>query len=74
MCHHLSVDGKEDGLIHCFKKGEPCASGQELLKTQAAILKDPERNPFEENILQLEDDVDSDRDSDSDSDSEIHID
>ena len=22
---NLSVDGKEDGLIHCFKKGEPCA-------------------------------------------------
>ena len=50
------------------------------MKTQAAILKEPERNPFEENILQLEDDVeydvfievDSDRDSDSDS--EIDID
>ena len=55
---NLSVDGKEVGLIRCFEKGELCASGQELLNTQAAILNEPGRNQCEENILQLEGDVD----------------
>ncbi|GAA6106496.1 zinc finger protein 540-like [Tachysurus ichikawai] len=27
----VASDGSEDHLIHCFKEGEPCASGWELL-------------------------------------------
>ncbi|KAK0134673.1 TBC1 domain family member 13 [Merluccius polli] len=27
----VAADGSEDHLIHCFKEGEPCASGRELL-------------------------------------------
>ncbi|KAG1968293.1 pogo transposable element with KRAB domain [Pimephales promelas] len=27
----VASDGSEDHLIHCFKEGEPCASGRELL-------------------------------------------
>ena len=27
----VAADGNEDHLIHCFKEGEPCACGRELL-------------------------------------------
>ena len=32
MCGlNVAADGSEDHLIHCFKKGEPCAAGREML-------------------------------------------
>ena len=27
----VAADGSEDHLIHCFKEGEPCAAGREML-------------------------------------------
>ncbi len=27
----LAADGKDNDLIHCFKEGQPCAAGREML-------------------------------------------
>ena len=42
----LPNDGSRDDLVHCFKKGEPCFQGSEVLRSQLMILQD-EENPFE---------------------------
>ena len=35
---NLNISGSEDGLIHCFKEGEPCQNGRELLIPQLDVL------------------------------------
>ena len=50
------IDGTEDEKIHCFKEGQPCHKGKEILESQPSILKEDDTNPFlQENIN--EDDV-----------------
>ena len=47
---NLKNDGSEDGMIHCFKKEQPCESGSGILKEQFEILKGADRldqNPFD---------------------------
>ena len=45
---NLNTNGSEDGLIHCFKEGEPCQHGREQLISQLDVLDDPDRpNPFD---------------------------
>ena len=69
---NLPVDGSEDDAIHCFKEGQPCNTGQAVLKSQLDILDEPETNPFDYTssdveeacpIIQL---LDSDHEGDSD--------
>ena len=45
----LSVDGSQDEQISCFKQGENCEAGRDLLKNQMLYFadKDLDRNPFE---------------------------
>ena len=45
---NLNTNGSEDGLIHCFKEGEPCQNGREQLISQLDVLDEPDRpNPFD---------------------------
>ena len=47
---NLKTDGSEDHLIHCFKEGEPCANGLDMLKEQQNLLSNAEylnSNSFE---------------------------
>ena len=45
---NLNTNGSEDGLIHCFKEGEPCKNGREQLVSQLDVLDEPDRpNPFD---------------------------
>ena len=47
---NLKMDGSEDHLIHCFKEGQPCANGLDMLKEQQNLLSNVEylnSNPFE---------------------------
>ena len=47
---NLKTDGDEDHLIHCFKEGQPCANGLDMLKEQQNLLSTAEflnSNPFE---------------------------
>ena len=45
---NLNTNGSEDGLIHCFKEGEPCHNGREQLLSQLDVLAEPDRpNPFD---------------------------
>ena len=44
---NLAVDGSEDSMIHCFKKGQPCELGLDQLKAQLPVLHEPDQaNPF----------------------------
>ena len=46
---NLKTDGSEDHLIHCFKEGQPCANGLDMLKEQQNLLSNAEylnSNPF----------------------------
>ncbi|KAM3616613.1 uncharacterized protein V6R79_020854 [Siganus canaliculatus] len=62
----VAADGSEDHLIHCFKEGEPCASGRKLLaEARQSGMADvgegaDEENDEEEfyNELVVEDDSD----------------
>ncbi|KAK0155316.1 Pogo transposable element with KRAB domain [Merluccius polli] len=65
----VAADGSEDHLIHCFKEGEPCASGRELLSQarQGELVEigegEEEEGDDEEefnNKLVVEDDDDED--------------
>ena len=42
-CH---CDKSEDNDFHCFKEGEPCNNGRDLLKQQLEIINDNEEDPF----------------------------
>ena len=42
----LPNDNSCDDEIHCFKPKQPCSAGRELLKSQLAILSEPDNNPF----------------------------
>ena len=47
---NLKTDGSVDHLIHCFKEGQPCANGLDMLKKQQNLLSNAEylnSNPFE---------------------------
>ena len=45
---NLKNNGSKDGLIHCFKEGEPCQNGKEQLISQLDVLDEPDRpNPFD---------------------------
>ena len=45
---NLNTNGSEDGLIHCFKEGEPCQNDREQLISQLYLLDEPNRpNPFD---------------------------
>ncbi|ROJ25353.1 Pogo transposable element with KRAB domain [Anabarilius grahami] len=67
----VASDGSEDHLIHCFKEGEPCASGRELLvQARQAELAEAGEGEVEEsdaeeefaNELVIEDRGDDDSD------------
>ena len=74
---NLAIDGSEDNLIHCFKEGEPCKSGKEILQSQLSTLTKKNVNPFEidKNDAAVATPefpiVDSDHDEDEDIDSDI---
>ena len=42
----LPTDGSLGHRIHCFKEGQPCFQGREVLRSQLMFLQD-EQNPFE---------------------------
>ena len=45
---NLNTNGSEDGLIHCFKEGEPCQNAREQLISQLDVLDEPDHpNPFD---------------------------
>ncbi|GAA6099081.1 zinc finger protein 540-like [Tachysurus ichikawai] len=67
----VASDGSEDHLIHCFKEGEPCTSGRELLvQARQAELAEAGEEEVEEsdeeeefaNELVIEDHGDDDSD------------
>ena len=39
---NLKTDGSEEHLIHCFKEGQPCANGLDMLKEQQNLLSNAE--------------------------------
>ena len=39
---NLTTDGNEHHLIHCFKEGQPCANGLDMLKEQQNLLSNAE--------------------------------
>ena len=51
MRYHYKTDGSEDGEIHCFKPGQPCAAGKDHLKSatenlsKSAVCTD-DKDPF----------------------------
>ena len=73
---NLPVDGSDDDKIICFRDGEPCAKGKDMLKSQLSILLEPDENPFE---MIIESDVEDandphqvvDTDSEHDDDTDI---
>ena len=47
---NLKTDRSEDHLIYCFKEGQPCANGLDMLKDQQNLLSNTEHlnsNPTE---------------------------
>ncbi|KAJ8397484.1 hypothetical protein AAFF_G00437600 [Aldrovandia affinis] len=51
----VAPDGSEDHLIHCFKEGEPCSSGRELLsQARQQSLKLETTREMEEDEEELE--------------------
>lgn len=73
---NLPVDGSEDDGIDCFKEGQPCSSGRQMLKSQLGILTEPDTNPFEITDSDVEDASPPEQllDSDHEEDSDIEID
>ena len=46
----MKTDGSKDHLIHCFREGQPCVNGLDMLKEQQNLLSNAEylnSNPFE---------------------------
>ena len=46
----MKTDGSEDHLIHCFKGGQPCTNGLDMLNEQQNLLSNVEyldSNPIE---------------------------
>ena len=46
----MKTEGSEDHLIHCFKEGQSCANGLNMLKEQQNLLSNAEylnNNPVE---------------------------
>ena len=72
---NLAVDGTEDENINCFKEGQPCHKGKEILESQLSILTEKDVDPFSEidindgDIFEATPDfltIDSDRQDDED--------
>ena len=40
-----ALDGSEDDRIHCFKEGQPCRSGREMLSEQMKLMHETEEDP-----------------------------
>lgn len=49
LCFKSSSGSVVDNLhaIRCFKEGQCCCTGQEMLQSQLDILNEPRINPFE---------------------------
>ena len=47
LCVKPSVDALQDDSIYCLKKGQPCCTGREMLRSQLDILDEPYLNPFQ---------------------------
>ena len=43
---NLAIDGAEDEKILCFKEGQPCHKGKEILESQLSILTEKDIDPF----------------------------
>ena len=43
---NLAIDRAEDEKIHCFKEGQPCHKGKEILESQLSILTEKDIDPF----------------------------
>lgn len=43
---NLPTDGSQDEKIVCFREGQPCCAGNEMLKAQASVLLEPDKDPF----------------------------
>ena len=42
-------------MNHCFKEGEPCRQGREVLRSQMSIVNDTDTNSFEVSDSDVED-------------------
>ncbi|XP_061880116.1 uncharacterized protein LOC133631936 [Entelurus aequoreus] len=51
----VAADGSEDQLIYCFKEGQPCQAGREMLlrarQQAAAVLQEEEESDEEQQFL-----------------------
>lgn len=73
-----SIIGADDDHIHCFKEGQPCEAGKQLLEDEMKnFRKSIEDDPFasdedeeeeDNNELPIEEDDDQEEDSASDKD------
>ena len=43
---NLAIEGAEDEKINCFKEGQPCHKGKEILESQLSILTEKDIDPF----------------------------
>ena len=43
---NLAIDGAEDEKIHCFREGQSCQKGKEILESQLSILTEKDFDPF----------------------------
>ena len=48
-------DGSDDDEIHCFKKGQPCEKGREMLREQLKVINEVEENPFVPDFHDIDD-------------------
>ena len=55
---NLNTSGSEDGLIHCFKEGEPCQNGRVLLISQVNVLEEqiPDVDEADNAVFRIEED------------------
>ena len=43
---NLATEGAEDEKTHCFKEGQPCHKGKEILEMHLSILTEKDIDPF----------------------------
>ena len=43
---NLPTGGSQDEKIVCFREGQPCCAGMEMLKTQVSVLSEPDNDSF----------------------------
>ena len=70
-----AIDGSDDDKIHCFKPGQPCEKGRQVLAEQLKLLNTVELNPFFMNDEDIDacapEDILIDADHDSDEDIDV---